>query len=213
MTRDALVSAERGVNRLTNAYEPALRLIEVLLDSSAIALDDETSLTVPGFLFDMHRLFQALLARLLVDGLPGWQVRGESTLNDMMRYAPALNPRRRRGPKPRPDFLLTSPWRQTALLDAKYRDFWARELPREMLYQLAVYSLSQPRPSRAAIVYPTTEASAGIQAIEIREPAQPAVRAHVLLRPLHLGRFVEVLRGPSEEGLRELAASLVYGSL
>lgn len=80
-----------------------------------------------------------------------------------------------------------------------------------MLYQLAVYALSQPSPSQAAIVYPTTDASAREAAIEIREPVQPTERAHVLLRPVHLGRLAAAAKAGSDGGLRELAQSLVLG--
>ena len=211
LTRVAIATARRRLNRLTNSYEPALRLIELLFESSAISLDDETSLTVPGFLLDMNRFFQALMSRLLSDGLPDCRVQEESALHDMMRYVPGKNPRQRKSPRPRPDFLVTSPSHTTSLLDAKYRDLWARELPRDMLYQLAVYALSQPPPAQAAILYPTTDTNATDAAIEIREPVQSAERAHVVLRPVHLGRLVAAVKARSDDGLRTLARSLAFG--
>jgi 5-methylcytosine-specific restriction enzyme subunit McrC len=211
LTRLAIAQAERRLNRLTKSYEPALRLIALLFDSSAISLDDENTIAVPGFLFDMNRFFQDLLSTLLADGLPECQVQEESALTTMMRYAPGKNPRNRRSPRPRPDFLVTSPLRGRALLDAKYRDLWARELPRDMLYQLAVYALSQPSPSQAAILYPTNDVGAVDAAIEISDPVQSGVRAHVVLRPLHLGSLVSAVRATSHHGLQRLARALAFG--
>lgn len=211
LTRVLLANAERKLTRLTKSYEPALKLIALLLDSSAISLDDGSSIAVPGFLFDMNRFFQALLSRLLSDGLPECQVQQESALAGMMRYVPQKNPRRRKAPRPRPDFLVRSPGHQPALLDAKYRDLWERELPRDMLYQLAVYALSQPGPSHATILYPTIDVAATDAAIAISDPVQSGERAHVVLRPVHLGPLVGAVRAPSTDRLRRIARSLVFG--
>lgn len=212
LTRRVIMTAERKLNRLTSSYEPVLRLIAILFESSGISLDDETIVAVPGFLFDMNRFFQALLSRLFSDGLPGCEVQEESALKGMMRYDPARNPRRRKSPRPRPDFFVRSPMRPPALLDAKYRDLWNRELPREMLYQLAVYALSQPSPARATILYPTTDAGARDAAIAISDPVQSGVRAHVVLRPVHVGSLVTAVRQPSGDVLHKVASSLVFGT-
>lgn len=109
LTRASLASAVRGLNRLTQSYEPALQLITVLFESPAIALDDEKTITVPGFLFDMNRFFQALLSRLLSEGLPGCHVEEEAALAGMLRYVPERNPRGRKSPRPRPDFIVRAP--------------------------------------------------------------------------------------------------------
>lgn len=69
-----------------------------------------------------------------------------------------------------------------SILDAKYRDLWERELPANMLYQLAIYALSQPQ---------------GMDAKEARillcDPVYGAGRAQIVLRPvdvLHLDDLV-----------------------
>lgn len=211
LTRTTLAAAQRQVTRLTSSYEPALRLIEVLLDSAGISLDDDASIAVPGFLFDMNRFFQALLARLLSDGLPACKVQAESTLSSMMRYAPGKNPRQRKAPQPRPDFLVTSPVRRPALLDAKYRDLWVQGLPRDMLYQLAVYALSQPPPSQATILYPAADAHAVDAAIDIHDPVRSGARAQVVLRPVHLRSLAVAVRTGSPDSLQTLARNLAFG--
>jgi 5-methylcytosine-specific restriction enzyme subunit McrC len=211
LTRQSITAAERKLNRLRSSYEAALRLIAILVESSGISLDDNTTVTVPGFLFDMNRFFQALLSRLFSDALPGCHVQEESALTGMMRYDPQRNPRGRQSPRPRPDFLVQSPPHPSALLDAKYRDLWNRELPRDMLYQLAVYALSQPPPARATILYPTTEAGATEAVIAISDPIQSGVRGDVVLRPVHIGSLVAAVRDPSRDRLEKVACSLVWG--
>ena len=212
LTRGSLATAERGLNRLTKSYEPALRLIALLVESSAIALDDEKTISVPGFLFDMNRFFQALLSRLLSEGLPGYRVEEEAALGGMMRYVRERNPRGRKSPRPRPDFIVHAPSLPPTLLDAKYRDPWERELPPRMLYQLALYALSQPGNAQATILYPSTEPSATDAAIAISDPVHSGVRAHVVLRPVHLGSVVRAVRAPSGDDVQRLARRLVSSS-
>lgn len=60
LTARALQDARRRLDRLAFAYEPSIDLIELLLACSAIALDDETTVSLRGFMFDMNRFFQTL---------------------------------------------------------------------------------------------------------------------------------------------------------
>jgi 5-methylcytosine-specific restriction enzyme subunit McrC len=81
--------------------------------------------------------------------------------------------------------------RVLSLLDAKYRDLWEHNLPREMLYQLAIYALSQPSGSTSAILYPATDPGAEPSRIEVLEPSSGKNAGYVALRPVHLHRMVK----------------------
>lgn len=184
--------AEGSLDRLSSEYEPVLRLVRLLHDSSRLALE-RGSLHIDGFMFDMNRFFQALLRRFLTDSLPGWRVDHEQRLRHMMAYAQGHNPRGRKAPTPRPDFSVTTSTRQAYLLDAKYRDLWRTELPRDMLYQLAIYAMSQPGGSTAAILYPTEDAAATEAIVNIADPMSAATRARVALRPVVIPQLVQLL--------------------
>jgi 5-methylcytosine-specific restriction enzyme subunit McrC len=115
---------------------------------------------------------------------------------------------------PRPDFVVRRRRAPPQLLDAKYRDIWETDLPREMLYQLAVYAMSQPQGATAAILYPTGATSARESIIEIREPATTSIRAFVALRPVIVPRVLELLRanGDRQRDREMLARKLVFGA-
>jgi 5-methylcytosine-specific restriction enzyme subunit McrC len=212
----ALVAAWRIMDRRTTAYEPALIVIEMLLRGQGVALDGEVApVRLPGFLFDMNRFFQALLSRFLRENLEGCEVEDECRLAGLFRYDPARNPRRRQPPVQKPDFVVRRERRVVALLDAKYRDLWALPLPREMLYQLALYALGQSGTKRqAAILYPTMDAAAREQAIIVQEPVGGAPQAEVILRPVNLLTLNGLLRDRAPQAGRQrciFAAQLAFG--
>jgi 5-methylcytosine-specific restriction enzyme subunit McrC len=206
---------EREAGRLTRAYEPAFRLIKILYRDAGAGLGQEMDgLPVPGFLFDMNRFFQAVLSRFLHENLDGVRIQDESRLQGMFTYVPGFNPRRRQAPAPRPDFVVFRRGKVAAILDAKYRDLWENPLPGDMLYQLAVYALSQDGGMPAVILYPTRDARAYEAVIEIREPVYGAGRARVILRPVVLNQLAKMVFQSDATAVkrrREYARYLTFG--
>lgn len=215
LDRESLNQLRRERNRLTRRYDPAFALIEMLLESEGIALDDNVGgPRLPGFLFDMNRFFQALLSRFLNENLPDCQIRDEFRLKGMMSYLPNFNPRNRRSPQPRPDYVVARDMSILSVLDAKYRDLWERPLPREMLYQLAVYALGQRSQTGSAMLYPTTHPDARESKILIRDALAGGRQAIVSQRPVDLHYLNELVRRDDHDALRsrsEYAWKLVAG--
>ena len=209
-----LQKAHSQLDRRSERYTPALTILRLLLDSLGIVLEEEQStLPLPGFLFDMNRFFQALISRFLHDHLPQYVVRDEYRLKEMMAYLPDHNPRRRQAPSPRPDFVVMDGHQIIAILDTKYRDLWERPLPREMLYQLAIYALSQGIGASATILYPTISAAAKEARIALHDPVYGGQRAQVVLRPVNLLSLEQMVTENKKRECVDYADHLVFGDV
>ena len=213
--RQMLAEALRAMDRRTFAYKPAFTLIELLLGDQGAALDEQAiQVRLRGFLFDMNCFFQALISRFLREHLSGVDVHDEFRLKGMFKYVPGQNPRGRREPTLRPDFVVMRGGQMLAVLDAKYRDLWELSLPREMLYQLALYALGRVSGPRAStILYPTVDDAAREQSIVIQEPVHGAPQASVALRPVNLLKLDQLLRAgrAARSQQVELAEQLAFG--
>jgi 5-methylcytosine-specific restriction enzyme subunit McrC len=118
----------------------------------------------------------------------------------MVHYATGFNPRNRRPPAPRPDFVILRGPRHVAVLDAKYRDLWEKPLPREMLYQLALYAAGHEGRS-ATILYPTTDSAAKEARLNITDPVFGTQIGQVCLRPVLLSELEELVLSTPTAGL------------
>jgi len=207
----------RETDRLIAAYRPALAIIEILMNGEGVSLDPaHPTQRLPGFLFDMNRFFQALVSRFLHEYLQGHTVQDEYRLRGMLAYDPEQNPKHRKSPEPRPDFVVLRDGHVVAMLDTKYRDLWEETLPREMLYQLVIYAMSRGQGGTAAIIYPTLDATARQASIEVRDPLYGTGRGRVLLRPLnmlYLEKLVCLPAGALRDRVRAaLAKDMVFGT-
>ncbi len=217
LDQQALKRLHREMNRLTAAYAPAITLIEILLASEGISIDEShPDQRLPGFLFDMNRFFQELLARFLSEYLQEYTVQPQFEIGEMLVYVE--NPQHHQAPKPRPDYVVRQSGKVVAVLDAKYRDLWEKPLPPGMLYQLVMYALSQEHCNSATILYPTTHTEARESKIEVRVPTYRKGFSYVVLRPVNLLLLETLLSNPEKKMQVEIereragfARRLVFG--
>lgn len=191
LTEEAIGAALKGLDRRTWRYAPSLRLIDLLRRGMLVSMEmpgDSEAIPVRGFALDMNALWQRLLGRVLREWLPNVEVREEYALTDLMTPDPEYSPRRRGRHIPRPDYAVFRRGRLVTFLDAKYRDIWEKGLPREMLYQLALYAAAHHGGS-SAILYPTEHAEAAEERIRIHDLLDESVRGTVALRPVNLQRL------------------------
>lgn len=217
LTRETFRTLAWTSNRLTANYEPAFALIRLLVAGVGLELAGAAeTVRLRGFLLNMNQLFQDALGRFLREELDGVRVEEQHTLVGTFRYQPKYNPRRTRAPRPRPDYVVTRAGRTVAILDAKYRDLWERELGRDMLYQLSVYALSRPECPTASILYPTTDLAAREARITVFDPVGRTPRGQVCLRPVHMQTFAHVITAPpdttNDAERRRYARYLAYGT-
>jgi len=205
----------RQMNRLTGAYSSSLSIIRLLMEAQGVVLEGQAASTkLPGFLFDMNAFFQALISRFLQENLPSYSVCDEHALKGMMRYNPKFNPRRRQSPTPRPDYVVFQQKSICSILDAKYRDLWTKDLPREMLYQLVVYAVSQSDCRQSSILYPTNDVLAKEARIDVSDPVFGSHLGRVCLRPVHLPLLEKLVTSSSAQVCRdraEFAIKLAFG--
>ena len=208
-----IAAARRSLHRLVAHYRPALHLIELLYAGAGLDLGARTTtFTAQGFLFDMNRFFQALVRRLLEEGLPECSVEHEEPLRRAYQWATPHLPGRLR-PTPRPDFIVSHADR-SVILDAKYRDLSRAPLPREILYQLTMYAVSQGPGGAAAILYPRHEASALAQErLDLWDARHEAPHASLYLRPVPLLELAASIDAgaPGLAARQALARGLVFG--
>lgn len=194
-----LKKAKTSINRLTERYRPLLEIITILYESQGMEFkDSDKVIQLKGFLFDMNRFFESLVEKLIKDFVPDYSLREQFQLNEMFSYEAGFNPRRRRSPTPRPDFALMTGNKVVKLMDAKYKDLWEATLPRDMLYQLAIYALSSEGDQTSVIIYPSSNDLATTQKIVINDPTNNDKMGTVLLKSLNLNKVAVWLRDVSK---------------
>lgn len=181
-------------NRLVAAYRPFLRLFKLLYAGySATVAEAGREAELPGFMLDMNLFLEDLVGRFLADNAHGYEVQEQWRLRNVFSYQADFNPRARRPPHPRPDFVVKREGRVVALLDTKYRDLWMTELPRDILYQLTIYALAQRYRRVAVVLYPTVHSVAKEARIAVHEPLEGVKQGVVALRPVDLNRLADLI--------------------
>jgi 5-methylcytosine-specific restriction enzyme subunit McrC len=202
-------SARNEIDRRTARYAPAFDLIDLLRQGRIVSTAEpgvEPGLTIHGFALDMNMLWQRTLGRVLAEWTNGFDIRQEVSLAGLITADPEYAPRKTGPRMPRPDFAVFKGQTFNGYLDAKYRDIWDRGLPRDMLYQLALYATAQGQ-GAAAVLYPTDSREAREERLRIHNPADQSVRGVVALRPVHMGRLAALIgAAPSSKRTAERAA-------
>jgi 5-methylcytosine-specific restriction enzyme subunit McrC len=213
----SVATAKDQLDRRTARYAPALELIELLRQGTLASIEQPeaaTAVGIRGFALDMNGLWQRLLGRILREWLPDSDVKQEHALSQLIRPDPEYSPRRRGGHVPRPDFAVFQAGRLVTYLDAKYRDIWEKGLPRDMLYQLALYA-SAHEGRTAAILYPTEHPEASEERLCVHDPQDGSVLSRVALRPVNVAELERlIVAGMSQKVLdmrQSLARRLVFG--
>ncbi len=215
LDHDLLREARRVRSRLTAAYQPAIRIVELLLRDRGTTISDEElaeeGVRTSGFLFDMNSFFQSLLSRLLNENARGVEIQDERRLTRVLAFEPGHKRRGRREPAPRPDFAAICRGVVTTYLDAKYRDVWSHSCPAKWLYQLGIYALGCSH-RLAILLYATVDAAAHDERMVVRDPHAGSHRGTVVLRPVDLNRVSKAVMSQSPEAQavrRELVKSLL----
>jgi 5-methylcytosine-specific restriction enzyme subunit McrC len=192
--------AEQALTRMTEASQPALTLIRLLLENQGVELEPpDGPSTTSGFLFDMNRFFERLLSRFLGEHVAGATVRDQQTIRGMFVATS------RRTPSPRPDYALVRGNQLLGFFDAKYRDLWRSNMPSEWLYQLTIYALASPSGS-SVLLYASMKPDARDEEIHVRQPLGGLGRAlgSVILRPVPLQTLATLL-APGDDAKRVTA--------
>lgn len=203
---------DRRSNRLIAHYRPAIELIRLLHDGAGASTKGTDRRPLKGFLFDMNAFFQRLVFKFLREYLDGFEVEGEHRLKGVFHYQPMPGAPDKKDPVPRPDFAVLVKRKPIIFLDAKYRDLAKHALPRDMLYQLAIYALGRSDCPQSAILYPTVSQLAKPACIEVLDATEGKPRAKVFLRPINLDLLLSVVAAPGVPGAaqngRQLARQL-----
>jgi 5-methylcytosine-specific restriction enzyme subunit McrC len=201
LNKSVLVTAKRSISRLTDMYKPSLEIINILYESQSVQIEDGLErISLPGYFFDMNLFFESLVSKLLKNLHDEYSVVDQYRLGMLFAYEHKHNPRGKRSPTPRPDFALLRNGSVVQLLDAKYRDLWDRNLPRDMLYQLAVYAVSGIGNNSATILYPAMNGLPVQQQINTYNPLSNAIMAKVFMKPIDLVRVAGFIdRGENNE--------------
>ena len=193
-------------NRLTNAYIPSITIIKLLINFEGINLDEEynnINIKLNGFLFDMNHFFQSLLLRVLTDNLEQYTVKSEYKVNSFYDYDDLYNPKNRKTPTLRPDYMIFSDKNIISILDAKYINLWEKTLDSKVLYQLTVYSLLYKNINSAIILYPSIGKKKE-QRINLNDFTMNGKKSQILIRYVDMEYLTKLISNRSYQNKKML---------
>lgn len=208
LSKRLIVNAFRHLNRLNAHYEQALLLIRLLQEGiGGFTHGTDRCERIPGFLFDMNKLFEKCLERLFRENLPGVKFSPQKEFR-LFSFASSCNPKNQSSFGFRPDYTFEYQG-ETIILDAKYRDLWKKPLPTSMLYQLLVYAMAAAVPHQSVILYPTLHQEAKQQKINLVADADKQHLCSVTLQPVDLQELSKIVSQDTDIDRQRFAEKLV----
>lgn len=187
-------TAYDSINRSNIYYRTAIRLLELLYENFGFNLK-EGELTGPGFLFNMERFFQDVLAKFFTQFLPYRTFKHEKEIPNVFSYLDKdMTKKIERSIRPDYTITYTEPKPGFIYFDAKYMDLWVKSIPIGIIYQLGFYSLlSHPKYNRSFILYPTQDKKAVDKKIRINLDEKLKDPHYIIARPVDLKEIYEAV--------------------
>jgi len=170
-------------DRQGSRYRPAIEWVERILNLLTPSLRAGEK-PAPGLLFDMNRLFEAVVTQRMQSWAwdRGWNVEAQ---NSTRYLAEIIDSPRRKAFKVRPDLLFTQRSQTAAIADAKWKH--PTISPRKFilpdqadLYQLHAYA-SVLRCARLALIYPWDESMAGARETTFELPCSENLHPNIAI--------------------------------
>jgi 5-methylcytosine-specific restriction enzyme subunit McrC len=195
-------------NRLNRQYRSAHDIAWLILEH--ISIDDPLSsghLRSFTFMLDMNVIFEKFVHRAFEWALEGtgleveYQKEQSAVLWDVRRH--------KTYGRLKPDLLIHSPatFGRSFPVDVKYKKYTDKKVSPDDLYQLLTYAFGftgSGEIGRAALVYPSSGASADHQHVQLRRGGDPA--ADVQVRGLYIPQVLDEMEAGNRDG--EVARSM-----
>jgi 5-methylcytosine-specific restriction enzyme subunit McrC len=211
LTGDLLTAARESTDRRTSYYAGITRLAALILSARGPSVTEGEREQLPGFLFDMDRMFESFVARLFAEFAPAAiRVQAQQSSREAYRYR--SNPHGWQLPQLRPDMIVRGPdERPILVLDTKYKLLSGQRPSSEDLYQLTLYSLSfgRGRSVPARIVYPRLGPGGPEPVLDFYGCGAAGLLATVSLSPLDLTRCAEALTCGDRPALQRMVAAIL----
>ena len=215
-----LAGARRGLNRLNAHYENAIRIVQMLYEGSGgFVFGDphQGQVRIPGFFFDMNKLFEIVIGKFLKDNLP--REYGIGLQNQNVRNVFFYE--QRKPPVIKPDIIVSkNGGAELFVLDTKYKDI-GKELDENIeigkgnpstadLYQLSVYALTCSKPiPQARIIYPGKDNILRRIALHPSADVGGNDLCEITLKPIDMKKLAKTIDGNSDKEKQDLACEII----